>query len=264
MQRKRNKGQYVVHNVETAFKILFFLAENPNVSLKQIKQHIKGSPQQIDKILEVLVEKGYIYFNKKQKTYSLGVKNFELGHSYLSHIEIRKISRPYLQKLGDEINENVYLATMSNWEVVYIDAYEIDRPVMVKSRVGKLLPAYASASGKIHLAYLSEDELEEFFKEVEFRKFTPKTITDRDEFLKHLKEVREKGYAIDDEEWEKEVRCLSVPIRNYSGKVIAAITLSAPAYRLPFEKINEIKDKFLQTSAEISEKLGYYQEANAK
>ncbi len=264
MQRKRNKGQYVVHNVETAFKILFFLAENPNSPLEHIKQNIKGTSQQIDKILEVLVERGYIYFNKKKKTFSLGIKNFEIGHSYLSHIEIRKISRPYLHKLGDFINENVYLATMSNWEVVYIDAYEIDRTVVVKSRVGKLLPAYASASGKIHLAYLSDDELEEFFKEVEFRKFTPKTITDKDELLQHLKKVKEQGYAIDDEEWEKEVRCLSVPIRNYSGKVIAAITLSAPAYRLPFEKINEIKDEFLQASSEISEKLGYYQEANAR
>ncbi len=255
--RKREKNEYIVHNVDLAFDILFLLAKYNSLTLEEIEEKLNIYSYQIEKIIDILVKRGYIQYNRKKKTFSLGIKNFEVGHSYITHIEIRKQAKPYLQKLGEFVGENVYLAVRSGWEIVYIDAYEVDKPVIVKSRVGKLLPMYASASGKVHLAFMEKDELEEFFKDVELKPFTPKTITDPEQLKKHLEEIRKKGYAIDDEEWEKEVRCLSVPVRDYTCKVAAAITLSAPSYRLSFEKIESIKDKFMESAAELSEKLGY-------
>ena len=181
--------------------------------------------------------------------------------SYLSHSEIRRQARPFLQKLAEEFEENVYLAVRSGFEIVYIDVYEVEKNVVVKSRVGRLLPMYASASGKVHLAFMEKEEVEEFFKEVKLEKFTENTITDKDLLLKELEEVRKKGYAIDNEEWEKEVRCLSVPIRDYSGDVVAALTLSAPSFRLSFNLLHgKIKESFLKASEELSEKLGYSRE----
>ena len=120
---------------------------------------------------------------------------------------------------------------------------------------------YASASGKIHLAEMDQDELEEFFKEVKLIPYTNKTITDKNLLLEHIKKVKEQGYAIDDEEWEEEVKCLSVPVRNHTGKVAAALTLSAPSYRVPKERlITEVKDEFIKKASELSEKLGYSKE----
>ncbi|NPA54460.1 MAG: IclR family transcriptional regulator [Aquificae bacterium] len=258
MRRKRTKNEYIVHNVDSAFDILFFIAKNPQSTILDIEENVDISHQQTEKILDVLVNRGYVNYNKKKKTYSLGIRNFEVGHSYLTHVDLRKIAKPYLQELGEKYQENIYLAIRSGYEIVYIDAYEIDRPVLVKSRVGKLLPMYASASGKIHLADMDEEELEDFFRHVKLVPFTKKTITDKDKLLKHLEEVKQNGFAIDDEEWEDEVRCLSVPVRDYTGKVAAGITLSAPSYRIPKEKlINEVKEDFLQKVKELSERLGY-------
>ncbi|WP_029520486.1 IclR family transcriptional regulator [Persephonella sp. IF05-L8] len=261
MYRKRTKKDYIVHNVALAFDILFFIAKNSEVSLEEIEKNIDASLYQIEKILEVLINRGYVNYNSKRKTYSLGIKNFEVGYSYLSHVDLRNIARPYLQYLGEKFQENVYLAVRSGFEIVYIDAYEVNRPVVVKSRVGRLLPLYASASGKIHLADMDEDELEEFFREEKLVPYTSKTITDKDELLKHIQMVKENGYAIDDEEWEEEVRCLSVPVRDHTGKVVAAMTLSAPSWRIPYEELTgKVKDEFIKKSEELSERLGYTQE----
>ncbi len=257
MNRRRKKKDYIVHNVDITFDVLFTLAKNPNLTFDRLKELVNTSKNQLEKILNILISRGYVDYNQKHQTYSLGIKNFELGYSYLYHIDIREIAKPYLQSLGDTFKENVYLAIRSGWEIVYIDSYEIDRPVMVKSRVGKLLPMYASASGKVHLAFMDENELEEFFRNVELKPYTDKTITDEKTLREHLEKVRRELYAIDDEEWEKEVRCLSVPVWDYRGEVAAAITLSAPSFRIPYSKLIEIKDTFLEKSRELSERLGY-------
>jgi len=257
MYRRRKKDEYIVHNVELAFDILFLLAKYNSLTLIEIEEKLNIFSYQVEKILDILIKRGYVQYNKKTNMYSLGIKNFEIGHSYLTHIEIRKQAKPFLQKLGEIVQENVYLAVRSGWEIVYIDAYEVDKPVIVKSRVGKLLPMYASASGKVHLAFMDKDELEEFFKDVELKPYTPKTIVEPKVLMEHLEQIKKLGYAIDDEEWEKEVRCFSVPVRDYTCKVAAAITLSAPSYRLSFDKIEEIKDDFLKAAEELSERLGY-------
>ena len=260
MNRKRTKQDYIVHNVDATFEVLFLLAKKPNLTFEEILSNFSISKNQLQKILSILAVRGYVEDNKKKKTYSLGIKNFELGYSYLSHVEIREQARPYLQYLGNNIKENVYLAVRSGWEIVYIDAYEVDRPVMVKSRVGKLLPMYASASGKVHLAFMEENELDEFFESIELKPFTEKTITNEETLREHLKKVKKEGYAIDDEEWEKEVRCLSVPVFDYKGEVAAAITLSGPSFRIPYNRLIELKDIFLEKSKELSERLGYSEE----
>ncbi len=260
MHRKREKKEYIVHNVDIAFEILFLISHYGNLSFKDIESKIDASSTQLKKIITILVERDYINYNKRKRTYSLGIKNFEVGYSYLSHVEIRKIAKPFLIELGELVKENVYLAIRSAWEIVYIDAFEVDRTVTVKSRVGKLLPMYASASGKVILAYMDEEELEEFFNEVKMVPFTKKTITDKEKLKKHLKRVRDWGFAIDNEEWEYEVKCISVPVWDYTGKVVAAITLSAPAYRLPKERILNLKDIFKEKAEQLSEKLGYTKE----
>lgn len=261
MHRKREKSDYIVQNVDLAFDILFYIAKRNSIKFRDIEEKFNVSPQTLEKVLEILIIRGYLEYNKRKKIYTLGIKNFELGQSYLIHGEIRKQARPYLQKLANEFGENVYLAAKSNFEIVYIDAFEVQRNVVVKSRVGRLLPMYASASGKIHLAYMDREDLEEFFREVKLEKFTENTITDRDSLLKELEETRSRGYAVDNEEWETEVRCISVPVRDYSGDVVAALTLSAPSFRLPFSLLHgKMKDRFLEASEELSEKLGYSKE----
>ena len=254
--KEQRRESYIVQNVYLAFSILFILAEKSGLTSKEISQRLNINLSQTEKILEILTERGYT--DLKDNKYYLGIKNFEIGHAYLSNIDLRKLARPYLKYLAEKFNETVYLAVRGGFEIVYIDVYQINRPVSVRSRVGKLLPMYASASGKVHLADMDEYELNEFFREVKLTPFTKKTITDEEVLRKHIEEVKVNGYALDDEEWEEEVRCISAPVRNYKGNVIAAITISAPSYRFSKERfISEVKEELLRKTYELSEKLGY-------
>jgi len=258
MHEEFEGNNYKVKSVDLAFDILFKISEERFLTLSQLSKIFQIKEKKIKEILDTLIKRGYLHFNTKNNSYSLGIKNFEIGQSYLNNLDLRKLAKNYLKYLAEKFNETVYLAVRSNFEIVYMDSYEVNRTVSVKSRLGKLLPMYASASGKVHLADMSKTELEEFFKEVELKKFTPKTITDKETLLKHIEEVKKNGYAIDDEEWEEEVRCLSVPVKNYKNNVIAAITISAPSFRVSKEKlINEVKDEMIKKAEELSRELGY-------
>ena len=256
--RHRDRQSYIVQHLYLAFKILYLMAEEGEKSRSEISKHFNENENQIFKILETLEKRGYVQFNKKRNKYFLGIKNFEIGQEYLKKLELRKLAYPYLKYLSEKFKETVYLAVKSNFEIVYIEAHEVKRPVLVKSRLGRLLPMYASASGKVHLANMSELELEEFFKDVKLISYTKKTITDKSRLLEEIEKVRKNGFAIDDEEFEEEVRCISVPVKNFKNEVVGAITLSAPSFRMPKEKLlTEIKDEFIDKVNELSYKLGF-------
>ena len=258
--RHRDRQTYIVQHLYLAFKILYLMAEEGEKKKSEISKHFNENENQISKILETLEKRGYVQFNKRKEKYFLGIKNFEIGQAYLKKLELRKLAFPYLKYLSEKFKETVYLAVKSSFEVVYIEAYEVKRPVLVKSRLGRLLPMYASASGKVHLANMSELELEEFFKDVKLIPYTKKTIIDKDRLVKEIQSVKESGFAIDDEEFEEEVRCISVPVKNFKNDVVGAITLSAPSFRMSKEKlITEIKDEFMEKVNELSCKLGYKQ-----
>ena len=256
---KREKKVYRVQHVDLTFNILFLLAKTPMLTAFEISRITNINISQVKKVLSILTERGYT--EEKNDKYRLGIKNFEIGHAYLSRIDLRNLAKPILKELAEKFNETVYLAVRGGYEIVYIDIYQVNRPVSVRSRVGKLLPMYASASGKVHLADMDKYELDEFFREVKLVPFTDKTIIDEEVLRKHIEEIRLKGYALDDEEWEEEVRCISAPVRNYKGNVIAAITISAPSYRFSKERfISEVKEDLLEKTKELSKKLGYKSE----
>jgi DNA-binding IclR family transcriptional regulator len=126
------------------------------------------------------------------------------------------------------------------------------------SRIGLRNPAHSSAVGKMILANFSEEELQRFFKEKSLMRRTENTITDPIQLREHLKTVRKQGYAVDDEENEKGIRCVAAPIYNETGKTVAAISITAPAFRVTKKNIQEtLKKEVMETASKISERLGY-------
>jgi IclR family KDG regulon transcriptional repressor len=107
------------------------------------------------------------------------------------------------------------------------------------------------------LAYLPEGEIKKILDKIELPRLTEKTITDKKELETELNKVKEQGFALDREENEKDVRCIAAPIRNYQGKTIAAISISSPAYRTDINKENHLKEALIETSKEVSKRLGY-------
>lgn len=195
------------------------------------------------------------------KDYFLGFRLVELGQAVLNRIDFRKEAEPFLNNLADNVQETVHLAQLDDGKIVYLDKVEkIDVPsgLRMASRIGARNYAHSSALGKVLLAFAAESKLEEIFKQKGLPKLTENTIANLNQLQAHLSQVQYKGYAVDDEENEKGIRCVAAPVKDYTGEVIAAISISGPTVRMTMERIDrELTPRVVSTADKISQKLGY-------
>jgi len=165
--------------------------------------------------------------------YALGVACLELGSAILNRSDIRKEALPILNGLRDDCKETVHVARLAGSEVVYLEKLEGLLPIgIMGSRVGRRAPAHCTGLGKAMLAYKPEGEIRRLYAEFGLRRFTSNTITDLTKLLSELACIRERGYAIDNEEHEPDVKCVAVPIFDYRQNMVGAISVSGPARRI--------------------------------
>jgi IclR family acetate operon transcriptional repressor len=155
----------------------------------------------------------------------------------------------------------VYLAQLDDGKIVYLDKVEkisIPTGLRMASRIGAHNYAHSSALGKVLLAFAPEGKRVEIFKQKGLPKLTEKTIANLNRLQAHLKRVRSEGCAVDDEENEKGIRCVTAPVKDHTGEFIAAISISGPTVRMTIERIdNELTQHVVTTAGRISQKLGY-------
>jgi DNA-binding IclR family transcriptional regulator len=185
----------------------------------------------------------------------------ELGNLLLSQLDLRKEAEPFLRDLAEGTKETVHMVFLDRNEIVYIDKVETDHSpggLRMASRVGLRNPAHSCAVGKVLLSHLSEDELNHIIEEKGLPKRTENTITDPIRLKEQLKSVRVQGYAIDDEENERGIRCVAAPIYNEVGRPVAAVSISGPAFRITKRVIQErLKREVMETALKISQRLGF-------
>ncbi len=195
----------------------------------------------------------------------MGFRVIELGNSLLNQFDIRSQAKPFLTDLSQRIKETVHLVIPDQYEALYIDKVESDvkqSGLQMVSRVGSRVPAHSSSAGKVLFAHLSENEIDDIIQEKGLSKRTKNTITDPEILKAHLKMVRSKGFAIDDEENEEGIRCVGAPLFNQQGQVIAAISISGPTVRIPKKKLHScLKKEIIKTASMISRELGYQKPA---
>ncbi len=256
------KPNNLVQTIERASSILDILAQSPQgISIRELSDKIKLPKGTTHRLLSSLSYFGYVRQDPKTRNYLLGLKLVELGQLLLSQLDLRKEAEPFLKDLAERTRETVHLVFLDRNEIVYIDKVETDQNpsgLKMASRVGLRNPAHSSAVGKVLLAHFSEEELKNFIKEKGIAKRTENTIVDPAQLKEHLKSVRALGYAIDDEENEKGIRCVAAPIYNEVGKPVAAISISGPAFRITKKVIQEsLKKEVVETALKISQRLGF-------
>jgi DNA-binding IclR family transcriptional regulator len=165
--------------------------------------------------------------------------------------------RPYLEELMEKTKETVHLGILDDGEIIYLDKVESTATIRMYSQVGKRAPVHSTSLGKTILAQLSEPEVRKILEEKGMVAKTKNTITDIDKFLEHLKEVKKQGYAVDDEEQEKDIRCIAGPIFNHRGEVVASFSISAPISRMDKKRMEELAELVVQYSEKMSRSLGY-------
>jgi DNA-binding IclR family transcriptional regulator len=257
--RKKEKADYVVQSVDRALDILEsfdFNAEELGVT--ELAHKLNLHKNNVFRLLATLEVRGYIEQDRKSGNYRLGIKTFEIANVFLHHLGLRRQARPILEELVNKCDETANLAILDGSDVIYILMHETSQTVRIVLRLGQRLPAHCTAAGKAQLAFESADRLQLLFKDTPLRKLTENTIVRPEALREHLREVAKVGFALDNEEFELGVRCLAVPVRDYSHKVVASVGLSGPLSRFSMERIEkELVPLVKEAGEKISERLGY-------
>ena len=251
-----------VQAIEKSCKILDLLSRgNGSYSIREISHALKLPKPTIHRILHTLCSSGFVLQDPDSKDYFLGFRLVELGQAVLNRIDFRKEAEPFLNDLADSVQETVHLAQLDDGKIVYLDKVEkigVPTGLRMASRIGSRNYAHSSALGKVLLAFAPDDKRIEIFKQKGLPKLTENTITKLDQLQAHLTQVQFKGFAVDDEENEKGIRCVAAPVRDYRGEVIAAISISGPTVRMTIERIDrELTAHVVSAAEKISQKLGY-------
>jgi IclR family KDG regulon transcriptional repressor len=261
---KRDKSNYIIQSVSHALDVLEeFKGDAIELGVTELSKKLKLHKNNIFRLLATLEARGYIEQNKSTENYRLGLKSLELGQTFVKQMGLLRQARPTLERLASRANETTYLAVMRNGDVIYLDVVEANQTVRVASRVGLRLPVHCTAVGKVLIASDSEEEIKKRLPD-HLEKRTPRTITDQKALVDHLLKVTKQGYAVDDEEFEEGVRCIAAPVRDYTGNVVAALSISGPAMRMTDKKVmDDLIQAVKDAAEELSRRLGYQEAAEA-
>ncbi|MCL6554796.1 MAG: IclR family transcriptional regulator [Burkholderiales bacterium] len=251
-------GKSSIQVIDRMMKLIEVLAAHTEpVNLKQLASLTGLHPSSAHRILNVMVEKGLVA-KQEPGTYRLGLKLLELGNLVKARLDIRREALPFMQRLHQEINETVNLSLREGDEMVYVERTASGRAMMrVVQIVGARAPLHITAVGKIFLAEAGDEEARAYARRTGLPAYTPHTLTNEKALLEELARVRRRGVAFDDEEAEKGVCCIGAGIRDADGRLVAGLSISAPAERFDRNWAQKVKE----TAQAISAALGYRQKA---
>ncbi|WP_419781827.1 IclR family transcriptional regulator [Maridesulfovibrio sp.] len=222
---------FMMRSLEKALFVIETMAKKSNWTLKALNEKCSIPKGTLQRILRTLEELGYVRQLERGGAYTLTLKFHKLGNQIASQSDLGSNLKPILTALRDKVNETVNLSVLSGVNMVLVHQVSSDHVLQMDSVIGDSFPAYLSASGKVFLAFMSEDELRRFIKEL--RRSDSSVTTDTiNSIYKEIEIVREQGVGFDFEEIYKGVRCVAAPVFNDTGNIIATISCSVPTVRL--------------------------------
>lgn len=238
------------------FGAMELLAENGDAGVMEVSTALGLNKSTAHRVLNSLIYMGYARQNEETGRYEPSLKVVDLANKVMKHVDIVQVVRPYLRRLMELTDETVHFVERDGADAVYIDKVESYRNgIQMVSRIGSRIPLYCSGVGKAMAAELDEHEVEEIWNRSRILPLTPYTITDFEAFRRELSEIRERGYALDNEENENGVRCIAVSLKDYTGRVKYAFSISAPVSRMDNDRIRQLAGYVLEIKEQIMEKL---------
>lgn len=249
----------IVQSIERAITILEQLSGHPQgMQITKLAEETGLSKSTVHRLLSTLIELKYVKQDTDTERYSIGYRALYLSRNLLNTSSLISNTKPFLQKLVDKINETIHLCVEENEEIVYIDKIESNQTIRMSSRIGSRAPMYCTGVGKIILSGKTEEEFFDIVNRINFIKKTSNTIMNSSDLFEEIKQIRRQGYALDDIENEEGIRCIAVPIYDFSGKIVASFSASGPSSRITHEKIqNGLAEQVISTAKEISYQLGF-------
>ena len=250
----------VVKSVSRALEIIALVStKKGGLGVTEIANQIDINKSSVFRTLSTLAQYGYIEQDRETGKYKLGYKFLDVSSKLLESIDLRTEAKPFLQELEQMTNEVIHLVVYDQGEVVYIEKLEGTETLRTHSKVGKRAPMHCTSVGKAILAHLPEHDVLAILDRKGMPYHTDLTITSSEALLQELKEIRLRGYALDLEENEYGITCIAAPVFDHLGKVVAAVSISGPTTRMTKDRLNQLGPIMIQTSKELSARLGYVQ-----
>ncbi len=229
-------------------EILTLLSSAPRgMTLTQIASAIGAPKSSIVPVVRTMAEKKFITRDRESGGYLIGISSFLAGNAYSKTNAALQFIRDEMQAIVSQVNEICHLGVLDNNEVLYIAKEDCQDSIRVISHIGKRLPVYCTALGKALICDWDRRDIDRAFPDG-FTPFTPKTIVSKDALEAELSAVRRRGIARDNAEVSEHLQCLAVPLKN-RGRVIAALSISLPEFRM-----TEEKDRLIRTCLEQAKK----------
>lgn len=251
-----NKQPDAVSSVQKTMAIFETLSTEKEIGISDLAQRLMMSKSTVYRFLQTMKTLGYVSQEGESERYTLTLKLFEVGARALQHVDIIDYANAEMVKISDETMEALHLGALDEDSIIYIHKIDSKYKLSMQSRIGKRNPLYSTAIGKVLLCEMSEEDVRERLKDVDFKLSTPKTHKNVDELLAELPKVREQGYGEDNEEQEVGLRCIAVPVYDRFGTIVAGLSISLPTMRFTEGKKEEFI-QYLHNAAEtISQRLG--------
>ena len=245
--------------VDYALDIMeYFAINNCPIGISDISNALNINKNAVSRVLEALIEKNWIYAcEENQKKYNLTLRPFSLLSNNVRCSRFVRIATPLLENLNNELGDAVYLGVKSGKIVLYLLHFDSKKEVRINGRVGGEYPLNCSAPGKVLLSYSESDEIKTYFND-SISKMTENTIVDYSHFNSEAIHIRQRGYAVDNEEFAKGIICIASPVFDFDGRIVACVGLSTLTL---YDSIDSLTDRKLEllkgVADEISKKLGY-------
>jgi len=254
VKEKRSGG---VQSLARAFSILEEVARSRDgINLADLSRKVGLHNSTTFHLVKTMVSLGYIRQIKDDKRYRIGRPLFALAANALDEIEMVSLATPVLEDLSRETGESGHFAVPMGDSVVVIARTAGAGAFQLTERVGVVRPAYCTALGKVILATFKPEQLDGFFRRVELAPVTPNSITDAAVLRKNIDDVRQSGIAFDDGEFNPEVRCIAVPVQDFTGRIMGAIGISGPIWRLNIQALQTRAQAVRAAARRLSAEFG--------
>lgn len=246
-----------IQSVERILDIIECLSQaSDGLKLTNISNQLDINISTCYNLIDTLKFRGYVYQEKDTKKYRLGIKIMSLQNAFLKGIDLQRLSHPILENLQYITSETVHLAILEDYHLQTVVKIESKHAIKVSVYNDKG-PLYCTATGKALLCGMTESDLLEYLNQTQIEKYTPNTETDRQKIFKDIIASKERGYTLDNMEYQDSVYCVGAPIYNSKGQVEASVSISTPSIRWNEQRIEQLINRVQEATRKISTLLGY-------
>jgi DNA-binding IclR family transcriptional regulator len=244
-----------IRAVERALDVLLcFSRQTPELTMTRIAEQVGIPKSTVHRLLATLEKRRFVQRDEATGAYRLGIRLLQMAYLTLERNDLRRLAAPFLHQLSEQYQETVHLSVLDEPDIVFLDVIESPQRVKLDAAIGQRFPAFATASGKAILAYMPSETVRRILARG-MPRYTQRTLGSSEEFFGDMRQVRERGFAIDEQEFDAEINAVAAPIFDLSDQPIASVAVAAPAYRLTRERMLEIGPVVVATARDIVQEI---------